>query len=154
MLCLALQYCYTQGCRKDFWSGPAVIGACFRACVIFKFRQKVVWPKPDQPDRLLHLYMIHQVKWIYSLINDSTCKSGASACWLTCRGPQWVCFQSSSVSPTHAQWLPWWQEERCTDPQGSSKASGTELLCVPGQTAGEKQWYTIHCVSKVSLHQF
>ena len=55
--------------------------------------------------------------------------------WLTCREPQWVCFQFSSVSPTHAQWLPWWQEERYTDPQGSSRTSGTESPCAPGLTA-------------------
>ena len=30
-------------------------------------------------------------------------KITALASWLTCHGPQWVCFQSSSVSPTPAQ---------------------------------------------------
>ena len=68
--------------------------------------------------------------------NNNSCKSDASVSCFTFRGPQWVCFQSSSVSPTHAQWLPWWHEERCTDRQGSSRTSGTESPCVPGPTTG------------------
>jgi len=58
--------------------------------------------------------------------------------WLTCHGPQWVCFQSSSVSPTPAQWCQWWHGGRCTDPQESSMTSGTGSPCAPGQTARSK----------------
>ena len=44
-----------RGRRKDFWSGPAVIGAREARTQFFymnfiKLPKKVVRPKPDQPD--------------------------------------------------------------------------------------------------------
>ena len=43
--------------------GPAVIGAQSVHTIVkyiySEFTEKVVWPKPDQPDRLLHLCHTH-----------------------------------------------------------------------------------------------
>ena len=65
-LCRMLQHQYYQGRRKDFWSGPAVIGARIWNAVcngaraniyneFHKIAEKAVRQKPDQADRLLRL---------------------------------------------------------------------------------------------------
>ena len=72
--------------------------------------------------------------------------------WLTCHGPRWVCSQSSSVLPTPAQWLPWWQRRRCTDPQRSSRTSGTESPCDPHQTVYRRRWKGT--MAKLELYTF
>ena len=48
-----------QGRRKDFWSGPVVIGTlCAHAQFLDIPIINVVWPKPDQPDQLLRLCVV------------------------------------------------------------------------------------------------
>ena len=62
-----------QGGRKDFWSGLAVIGARAKPArnLYNEIAEKVIWPKPHQPDRLLRLCNVFSA-WAVGLVGHCT----------------------------------------------------------------------------------